>query len=716
MFSPRYLLAAFLLFSAACVRAQTVTTTTVDSAGTTGLYTSQAVVNGAPAVAYYNASTSDLKYARNSQPDGLGYWSVSTVDTAGTTGLYPSLAIVAGNPAISYYDQTNLRLRFARNSQPDGLGYWTVSTVDGASGSGQFSSLVVVAGNPAISYYDGKYIRFARNSLADGSGTWTLSTIDTAAAATIQSTSMTLVNGLPFVAYPVATGARIARNSLADGSGIWSTTELAVQTPLNSLSLAVVNGYPSLIGGNSTYPPTFARCGTTDGTGKYTTSSITNVKVSGESLSLATVYGTPVFASGGYYGMQLVRASSPDGSGGWTATTVDSSRTSGQYVSLVVVNGNPAISYAAANPSLLKHTTLRFFQSLTVEQPSGTALTSGTSRSFTAAVGGSASLMFTVRNTGGADLTGLSLSKDGANAAEFSYAGPVATTVAPGGSTTFTVSFSPSSAGAKTAAVHLASNDSTQNPFDINLTGAVSIPHLVVEQPAGTALTSGSGSVTFGTLAQGTSKGLTFTVRNTGSADLIGLAVTVDGANGADFAVSAAPGSTTVAPQASTTFTVQFHPAASTVTGSRTATVHLASNDPTTNPFNVAVTGLALSYSQDGDGDGMSDAAEFQLAALGFDYQKSQPALVSTLYTNAAGAGLYTTAQVQALYADAPLLSRDPATGQFTITLGVQKSADLIHYSPLPITAPQTTINSQGQVQFRFTSPDNAAFYRIEAN
>lgn len=40
-----------------------------------------------------------------------------------------------------------------------------------------------------------------------------------------------------------------------------------------------------------------------------------------------------------------------------------------------------------------------------------------------------------------------------------------------GGSTTFTVRFAPTTAGAKTAALHIASNDSDENPFDINLTG-----------------------------------------------------------------------------------------------------------------------------------------------------------------------------------------------------------------------------------------------------
>jgi hypothetical protein len=31
------------------------------------------------------------------------------------------------------------------------------------------------------------------------------------------------------------------------------------------------------------------------------------------------------------------------------------------------------------------------------------------------------------------------------------------------------------------------------------------------------------------------------------------------------------------------------------------------------------------------------------------------------------------------------------------------------------MTAPQTTINADGKLEFRFTAPDNAAFFRLEA-
>ena len=53
--------------------------------------------------------------------------------------------------------------------------------------------------------------------------------------------------------------------------------------------------------------------------------------------------------------------------------------------------------------------------------------------------------------------------------------------------------------------------------------------------------------------------------------------------------------------------------------------------------------------------------------------------------------------------------------GLFTLTFGVEKSADLTNFFPLPMTSAQTPINAEGKLEFRFTAPDNAAFFRLEA-
>ena len=111
---------------------------------------------------------------------------------------------------------------------------------------------------------------------------------------------------------------------------------------------------------------------------------------------------------------------------------------------------------------------------IAVEQPVGTDLTDGSASIDCGSVSigsSSAPFTFTVRNTGTANLTGLALSKNGANSADFTLGSLGATTLAPGASTTFTVTFTPAAAGTRTAAIHIASNDADENPFDITLTG-----------------------------------------------------------------------------------------------------------------------------------------------------------------------------------------------------------------------------------------------------
>lgn len=246
--------------------------------------------------------------------------------------------------------------------------------------------------------------------------------------------------------------------------------------------------------------------------------------------------------------------------------------------------------------------------------------------------------------------------------------------------------------------------------YTVAVTRLAAAPEIAVERN-GVNLSAGS-SVNFGPGSAGRSASVTFVIKNTGNANLTGLQITKDGPDAAMFDVTAAPAAPVSGPAGSTTFTVTFSPAGS---GSKAATIHIASNDSDENPFDLNLSGVGLSTAQDTDGDGLNDAAEFQMEALGFDWQTSQVPLVNNYFNNAGAGGLYTQSQLQALAVDAPLLAQDPATGTFKLTLGVYKSLDLEHYSILPMTAPSVVILPDGTLEFRFTSPDNAAFFRVEA-
>jgi hypothetical protein len=45
----------------------------------------------------------------------------------------------------------------------------------------------------------------------------------------------------------------------------------------------------------------------------------------------------------------------------------------------------------------------------------------------------------------------------------------------------------------------------------------------------------------------------------------------------------------------------------------------------------------------------------------------------------------------------------------------VEKATDLLNFFPFPMTAPPTTINGEGKLEFQFSAPDNAAFFRLES-
>lgn len=223
--------------------------------------------------------------------------------------------------------------------------------------------------------------------------------------------------------------------------------------------------------------------------------------------------------------------------------------------------------------------------------------------------GQTGNLTFTIRNSGTASLTDLTVAVDGLNQAEFTVTeAPAASVVAPGASTTFTVQFTPTARGTRTATLHITSNDIYNSPFDVVLNGTCVTPEIVVEQPAGTGLLDGAGSVNFGTLKGGSSASLSFTLKNKGTSTLNGLALSKDGAQANDFAYSSLA-VTTLAPNASTTFNVTFSPRA---TGVRTAALHIVSNDLDESSFDISLTGTGAGT------PGISpQPAAFQLLAVG---------------------------------------------------------------------------------------------------
>jgi hypothetical protein len=223
-----------------------------------------------------------------------------------------------------------------------------------------------------------------------------------------------------------------------------------------------------------------------------------------------------------------------------------------------------------------------------------TGITDGQTINFGSAnVGSSVDRTFTVVNDGTAALN-LTALNPGSLPAGFTIVSNLgSTTLAPGASTTFTLRFTPSAGGSFSGGVALANNDSNENPFDLVLqgTGVAPQPEITVRIGA-TGITDGQ-TINFGSANVGSSVDRTFTVVNDGNATL-NLTALNPGSLPTGFTIVSNLGSTTLAPGASTTFTLRFTPSAG---GSFSGSVALANNDSNENPFDLVLqgTGVALS-------------------------------------------------------------------------------------------------------------------------
>ena len=206
---------------------------------------------------------------------------------------------------------------------------------------------------------------------------------------------------------------------------------------------------------------------------------------------------------------------------------------------------------------------------------------------------------FTIQNTGNVPLTIGTITFSGANAADFTVVGLPSSTVAVGGSTTFTVRFFPSAAGVKDATINIPNNDSNENPYDFSIRGTgitlgvaqeIQVEGNATVIPDNGVVTSTNNWTILGDTFVNTAIFRTYTIKNTGATNLTIGAISFSGTNASEFTVTTLP-SASVAGGSFTTFVVRFLPLA---IGVRTATISIVNNDATENPYNFAIEGNAF--------------------------------------------------------------------------------------------------------------------------
>lgn len=116
-------------------------------------------------------------------------------------------------------------------------------------------------------------------------------------------------------------------------------------------------------------------------------------------------------------------------------------------------------------------------------------------------------------------------------------------------------------------------------------------PEIVVEGEASTVITDG-GTWDFGALIPGKAAEQVFTIKNIGTAVLTGLMLTKNGTDADDFTITVLPAGTAASAGGRTSFTVRYLPRPGGET--RSASLHLASNDADEPVFDIVCTGSTL--------------------------------------------------------------------------------------------------------------------------
>ncbi len=228
---------------------------------------------------------------------------------------------------------------------------------------------------------------------------------------------------------------------------------------------------------------------------------------------------------------------------------------------------------------------------------------------------------FTIKNTGTSDLTLGNITFSGNQASNFAVTTPPGSnTIAPGGETTFVVTFTPSATGVRKTQMRIANNFNAS--YNVNIQGTASGPAMTVKgngQPIDHASNtpSAANDTDFGPVTIPNSKTNTFTIENTGQSDLLILSNIVVGGNQAsDFAVEQ-PATTTIPPGQSTTFTVTFTP---TGTGLRKTQVRIPNNFNTRYDFTIQGTGSGPQIAVEGNGQPIPHDTTDVSIATGTDF------------------------------------------------------------------------------------------------
>ncbi|MFN6945291.1 MAG: beta strand repeat-containing protein [Cytophagaceae bacterium] len=546
-------------------------------------------LNGTPRIAISgtNAAEFTINQATTTATVAAGASTTFTVTFSPTSAGAKTAAIsIANNDA----DENPYVINLTGTGQAPEINVRVGATNIATAGTHAFGNQVVGASSTAVTFT----IENLGNSVLNLSGTPRIAISGT--------------NAAEFTINQTTTTATVAAGASTTFTVTFTPTSAGAKTAALSIANndADENPYVINLTGTGQAPEINVRVGATNiataGTHAFgdqnvgTNSSVVTFTIENTGNGLLNLTGTPRIAISGanaaeFTVNQTTTTATVAAGASTTFTVVFSPATAGAKTAALSIANNDADE----NPYVINLSGTGRAPEINITVAGANVLHNGTHNFGTFTIGTSSTVTtFTIENLGNQNLnlTGNpKIVKSGTGAADFTInESATLAMVAGGASTTFTVTFTPSATGARTASISIANNDADENPYVINLTGtgsSVAVPNISVSSGA-TAIPS-SGSYSFGSISHGTSSSaVSFTISNSGTANLTISGISLAGANSGDFNLNQGSTSTTIAAGASTTFTVAFTPSA---VGSRTASVTITSNDANANPYTFSLTG-----------------------------------------------------------------------------------------------------------------------------
>ncbi len=223
---------------------------------------------------------------------------------------------------------------------------------------------------------------------------------------------------------------------------------------------------------------------------------------------------------------------------------------------------------------------------------------------------------YTIKNTGTASLSITSRTITGVNSSEF-VASSITSSIAGTSQTTFTITFTPTGTGARSATISIVNSDASEGTYNFSIEGngiatAAGVSEIDVQGNSNSIVNGDSTPsiddfTDFGSNQILTNTVKTFTIRNYGGSNLsLSGTPLVSVSGSADFTVTSQP-TTPVTSLGTTSFSIQFNPTNVLAPTSRTAIVTIANNDSDESSYTFTIQGTAIQTYFDSDEDGVFD-------------------------------------------------------------------------------------------------------------